>query len=131
MSFFVTMNRVIAWVNVGVLGTVFFLGCSSEPPPPPPPLAPAEAPATFQHVFEKAQPEVQTDASKLAQSLASGNYTDAFVKLGGLSSRPDLSPVQREAVGRAQMTVMEKLREAAARGDPEALKLLELHGARK
>lgn len=124
-------NMSWALVSVGFALVLLATGCSQEVPPPPPALAPAEAPTAFKQAFDQAKPEVQKDASQLADSLAAGKFTDAFVKIGSLSSRPELSPAQRETVGRAQVTVMEKLREAAARGDPQAMSLLELHSARK
>ncbi len=81
--------------------------------------------------FAGARPEVRQAADDAAKSMQQGNYVDSFNRLEELSVESDLTPEQRQKLGESRAAVMLKVTDAAAGGDANAAKALEMHRARK
>jgi hypothetical protein len=90
-----------------------------------------EASSAVKSAFAAAPAELKQSADAAAQGIADGQYVSSFVQLDDLASRPELTPEQRESLAQSQVAVMLKLTEAAAQGDENAAKALEVHRARK
>ncbi|HAB15548.1 MAG TPA: hypothetical protein PLX89_16850 [Verrucomicrobiota bacterium] len=107
-----------------------FGGCGKSGEAPQP-VSLSEASAGVKSAFSTAPAGLKESAEEAAQGIADGNYASAFVQLDNLASHPELTPEQRRSLAESQITVMQKLSEAAAQGDESAAKALEIHRARK
>jgi len=94
-------------------------------------LTPEQIPAAVQNAFKDATPDVKTLADEVAASLQNKEEPRAFGELQVLSSRPDLTPEQREAAVRAIHALNIQLALAAARGDKNAEEMLQQYRATK
>ncbi|MFO1501968.1 MAG: hypothetical protein U1G07_26930 [Verrucomicrobiota bacterium] len=97
----------------------------------PQPLAADQVPQVVENAFKEAAPEAKTSATEVVNSLQGKDDVKAFFELQNLSSRSDLTPVQREAATRSMLSVNERLRSAAAQGDQRAADALQLYRSSK
>lgn len=91
----------------------------------------AERVKSIRQAFAKSSPDVKAAAEEAAAGLESADTGRAFLQLNLLSSRPDLTAEQRGVTAESMLTAATRLREAAAKGDRDAAKLLEDYRATK
>jgi hypothetical protein len=107
------------------------VGCDRAADPAPAAFSTNEAAAAINKTFAGADTANREAAQQLSQALSSDNYSEAFSKVTLLGGSPELTPEQRQVIARSQLTVMERMRAAAAAGDKQAQALLEMHRASK
>lgn len=127
-----TMRRIAAkaWVSAVCALLLIPSGCSKTPEAPAA-VSVEQATPAMQEAFKSAQPEVQTLAQDVVNSAQGQDDARAFVAANELSSKPELTPEQRQAAIQALMAINERLRQAAANGNTAAEKLLETYRATK
>src|SRR5213075_2013887 len=118
------------WMIAGVW-LLFVAGCSRETPPAPAGLAVEQVPLTFNQAFAEAAPEIKQVAQDVVTAVQGDDAPKAFVDLQHLNSQSTLTGPQREAALRAMVTMHERLRAAADKGDKKAQETLEQYGASK
>lgn len=111
-----------------VASAFLFHGCNKSEAPAP--ISAEQVQPAVSSAFEKAAPEVKTMATDAAASLTT-DPAKAFVEFQALSSKPDLTPEQREVAAQSMVTANQRLQQAAAAGDKRAQDLLQLHRASK
>lgn len=114
-------------LSLPVLLLVTFLvsGCG-EGGKPPTAISMDQIPAELGKAFASAKTETK-ELSDLAIAAVQGNeLPKASMTLDALAQRPNLSAIQSRTVAGAAMTVNAALREAEAKGDPQAAKTLEI-----
>ncbi|HVY68488.1 MAG TPA: hypothetical protein VHH73_01075, partial [Verrucomicrobiae bacterium] len=84
-----------------------------------------------QGTFKDAKPEFQAFANDAAAAMQANDNPKAFMQLNALASNPALTEQQRQAASASMMAVGQKLREAAAKGDADAAKALEMYRSSK
>ena len=92
---------------------------------------PEEAKAALQQAFTKAPAEVRAIAGEVQAAIQEKNDGKAFLQLGTLSSRQDLTPEQRGVAALSMQAMAQKLNAAAANGDKEAAALMDAYRASK
>lgn len=92
---------------------------------------PEETKAAMQQAFAGATGEVKALAGDAQAAIQSQDDGKAFLQLGALSSRSDLTTEQRAVAAQSMLAVGQKLNAAAAKGDRDAAALLESYRASK
>lgn len=92
---------------------------------------PEETKAAMQQAFAGATADVKALAGDVQAAIQSQEDGKAFLQLGALSSRPDLTAEQRAVAAQSMLSVGQKLNAAAAKGDRDAAALLESYRASK
>lgn len=95
------------------------------------PGAPARAEAAIEDAFKTGDPKVKAVADDVVAAIRNHETAKAFVELNALSSAPGLTAQQKEATMQSMVIFNVQLRDAAAKGDAEAGKLLEKYRATK
>ena len=85
----------------------------------------------MQQAFVAASADVKAMAGEVEAAMQANEDGKAFLQLGALSARPDLTAEQRGAAAQAMLTVHQKLNAAAAKGDRDAAALMESYRASK
>ncbi len=92
---------------------------------------PEQAKEAIKQAFAGAPSEVKAIAGDVEAAMKANEDAKAFLQLGNLSARPDLTAEQRGAAAQAMLTVNQKLSAAAANGDRDAAALLDSYRASK
>ena len=95
------------------------------------PGAAARAGTELENAFKTGDPKVKALADEVVAAIRNNDQQKAFVELNALSSAPALTPQQKEATMQSLVIFNVQLRDAAAKGDAEAAKLLEKYRATK
>jgi hypothetical protein len=106
-------------------------GCSGDSDPAPAVASPQEALPSLQTSFEKAPEELKQEAESAAAAIQAQDDTAAYLRLEGLSQRPELTDAQRQAMFDAWMAVNRRLAAEASNGNPAAEELLKRYRATK
>jgi hypothetical protein len=126
------MNRTLSplpLLGLGALALSLLSGCGhSAKPTTPPPLSIEQVPQALETAFKDA-PASQA-ANQIAVSVQN-NDPAALSELQELSARADLNESQRIAAARAMAAYMQKLREAAEKGDKKSEEALQQYRATK
>ncbi|MCW5558473.1 MAG: hypothetical protein KIT22_11665 [Verrucomicrobiae bacterium] len=112
--------------TAGMMLMAFCAGCgqTSEPPAP---IPISEAPTGVRSAFAGAPSALRQEAEAAADGIAGGDYVGSLGRLQMLSSSPDLSPEQLQALAQSRTAVITKLNEAAAAGDARAAAAMETY----
>lgn len=121
--------RIGALLSLVLAGWILPLttGCGGSQPPKE--LSPDQIPAAVEGAFQHADDELRQAASNLVAAVEGGEDAQAYLQLQVLLNRPDLTQEQRDLVSRAMIGIGARLQEAIDAGDPDAIKLMEAHGA--
>ncbi len=92
---------------------------------------PEEAKVALQQAFATAPAEVKAITDEVQTAIQEKNDGKAFVQLGTLNSRQDLTREQRGVAALSMLALGQKLNAAAANGDKEAAALMEAYRASK
>lgn len=92
---------------------------------------PEQAKEAIKQAFAGAPSDVKAMVGDVEASMKANEDAKAFLQLGNLSARPDLTAEQRGAAAQAMLTVNQKLSAAAANGDRDAAALLDSYRASK
>ena len=92
---------------------------------------PEQAKEAIKQAFAGAPSDVKTLAGDIEAAMKANEDAKAFLQLGNLTARPDLTAEQRGAAAQAMLTVNQKLSTAAANGDRDAAALLDSYRASK
>ena len=114
-----------------LLAAALAFGCGCRKAGEPAAVSEAAAKLSMTSAFAAASPEVKTLADDAAAALATQDSGRAFLQLSALTSRPDLTTEQRTAATESMMLASQRLRDAVAKGDKDAAKLLEDYRASK
>ncbi|MEI6356941.1 MAG: hypothetical protein WCP53_07550 [Verrucomicrobiota bacterium] len=93
--------------------------------------SPEQAKEAIKQAFAGAPSDVKTLAGDIEAAMKANEDAKAFLQLGNLTARPDLTAEQRGAAAQAMLTVNQKLSAAAANGDRDAAALLDSYRASK
>lgn len=104
-------------------------GCGDKPAPEP--ISTAEVPKTLDSAFNSASPEAKAAAAAAREALQKDEQSLALEALEALSRKSDLTPEQRDAAGKAALSVRAGILDAANKGDAAAKAFLEEQRARK
>ena len=119
----------------GSLGAALILlvaaGCGGSTSRPPEAAPISEAGKALRESFKGSKGETKALSSGVGDAIEGGRYPDAYVLVNQLAAKPELNPSERAAAGQARVSLMNKLREAAAGGDKTASDILEHHRATK
>lgn len=105
-------------------------GCRGDHASSPPPLPLEEVPQTLESAFKTAPPEANQAASDIVVAVRA-QEPRALAELQGLSERSDIDEAQRLAAARAMAAYLQKLREAADKGDKRSQEAVDLYRATK
>ena len=94
------------------------------------PLQPEQVPQAMNQAFAKAPEPIAAAAQPVIQATAAKDPRAIF-GLEDLSTRPDLSAQQREAVQRALQAMLAQARAAAAAGDARSEEVMKTYRATK
>lgn len=94
-------------------------------------LAIEQVPSTVEDAFKDAPTELKDSASEVVTAIQGKDESKALLDLQALFARPDLNPEQREAASRSMISLNQKLRAAAEKGDQRAAEALQTYRARK
>ena len=100
------------------------LGCREQAPPQA--LTWESVPSTLTTSFQGAPPAIRNQALAAVSALQSNDVVTASLQLETLCGQPGLTERQREDATRCWLTVKERLRAAAAAGDPSASEVIQL-----
>lgn len=92
---------------------------------------PEQAKEAIKQAFAGAPSDAKTLAGDIEAAMKANEDAKAFLQLGNLTARPDLTAEQRGAAAQAMLTVNQKLSAAAANGDRDAAALLDSYRASK
>lgn len=112
-------------------GLLVLTGCGRENPSAPAALPVEQMPLTFDQAFAQASPELKEAARDVTAAVQNEDAPKAFVDLQHLNAQTSLTGPQREAALRAMLTLQERLRAAAEKGDKKAEEVLEQYRASK
>ena len=120
-------------IEITILLTFLALvGACSREGKVPSALTPEQVPSTLKGAFSSAKPQIKQASDGVGTAVQQGDYVGAFNQLTVLSGESqELTPEQREALGRSQALVMQKLNEAAATGDARAAAAVEMYRSSK
>ena len=114
---------VAGWALVWVL--LIGAGCGRGTRPPEALPADQVAPALDKE-FKNAQTDLRNSAEMAVAALKTNDLPAAYVALQSLSGSKDLTDKQRLLVTRSLLTINDKVREAAAKGEEKAGEVLQL-----
>ena len=116
-------------VSVAVgMGVILLAGCSKKEEPVALPVE--EVPQVMQEAFKQAEPQVSQEVTRVIGSVREQDPR-ALSELQNLSDRNDLTAEQRLAADRAKFALLQRLQEAAQKGDQRAEDELNKFRARK
>ena len=92
---------------------------------------PEQAKEAIQQAFAGAPSDVKAMVGDVEAAMKANEDAKAFLQLGNLSARADLTAEQRGAAAQAMLTVNQKLSAAAANGDRDAAALLDSYRSSK
>jgi hypothetical protein len=124
------IKKIIAAFALPTVAVVVAGGCGKSSAPPSA-LPIEQVPATMQKAFEGADAATKTAANEITTAVQNNDDVKAMLELQNLTGRSELTSEQREVAGRSIITVMERLQQAAAKGDKNAADALEMHRATK
>jgi hypothetical protein len=108
----------------GLLLLVSFAGCREKAPPQA--LTWEAVPATLNTAFQGAPAGVRDQVQAALSALQSNDVVAASIQLETLCGQPGLTERQREEATRCWLAAKERLRTAAAAGDPSASEVIQL-----
>ncbi len=97
---------------------VVLMGCGHNAPS-------TGANTNVQSAFQTTPAAIREFAEQGVEAEGKGDFGTAFVHYRALSLNPELTPEQRNTADRSMLEMGKKLRDAAARGDQDANKVLE------
>jgi hypothetical protein len=121
-------RRVLAQLMIGAIAGIL-IGCGKSHSPAP--TSATEAQASMQDAFKQAKPEVKAVADEVVSALQNNDSPKAYIQLHVLSGSSGLNEEQRDAATKSMLLLGQQLRQAAAKGDAEAEKALEMYRATK
>jgi hypothetical protein len=123
-------NTIVRSVVSLILGLTFspIIGCKKAEVPAP--ATPAQAQSAMQDAFKQANPELKAAADETAAAIER-EPARALGQLQAISANVDLTSEQRRAAEQSMLLLLKNIREAAAKGDPNAEKALEAYRATK
>ena len=121
---------VAALLMVGVVVGVVGAGCGGKSARSEA-LNARENATNVQSAFLSASDDVKQQAGALVSAVQSDNPVAAYTQLESLSSKPALTPEQRQAVFEMQMALVRQLQADSAKGDAAAEELLNKYRASK
>ncbi len=124
-------NPLVHGISGLLLAAVLAFGCGCRKAGESAAGSEAAAKSSMTSAFAAASPEVKTLADDAAAALATQDSGRAFLQLGALTARPDLTAEQRSAATESMRLASQQLRDAAAKGDQDAAKVLENYRATK
>ncbi len=90
---------------------------------------PAGTATNVQSAFKSTAPDIRDFADQGVVAESKGDYGTAFVHYRALSLNPELNQQQRDAANQSMLEMGKKLRDAAAKGDTNAEKVIENYRA--
>jgi hypothetical protein len=90
---------------------------------------PAGVATNVQSAFKSTSANVREFAEQGVEAEGKGDFGTAFVHYRALSLNPELTQEQRNAADKSMIEMGKKLREAAAKGDKDAEKVLDNYRA--
>ncbi len=121
--------RLSALLPATLVAACLFTGCGDKPAPEP--IATTEVPKTLDSAFNSASAETKAAAAAAKEALQKDEQSLALEALEALARKSDLTPEQREAAGKAALSVRAGILDAANKGDAAAKAYLEEQRARK
>lgn len=115
---------------VGVIAGVAGAGCGSKSARSDA-MNVRESATNVQSVFSSASEDTKQQAGALVSAVQSDNSVAAYTQLENLSSKPALTPEQRQAVFEMQMSLVRQLQADSAKGNAAAEELLNKYRATK
>jgi len=108
--------------------SMFVAGCRKQTAVKPLPID--EVPETIQNAFKESSPETSNVVSEVVTSVHQ-DQGKTLEELQVLSAQPNLTAEQRQATDRAMYSVLNKLSQAAAKGDKQAEEAMKKYRATK
>lgn len=121
--------RLPAILPATLVAACILTGCGDKPAPEP--IATTEVPKTLDSAFNSASAETKAAAAAAKEALQKDEQSLALEALEALARKSDLTPEQREAAGKAALSVRAGILDAANKGDAAAKAYLEEQRARK
>jgi hypothetical protein len=112
-----------------LLSALLLTGCGDKPAPEP--ISTAEVPKTLDAAFNSASAETKAAAAAAKDALQKDEQSLALEALEALARKSDLTPEQRDAAGKAALSVRAGILDAANKGDAAAKAFIEEQRARK
>lgn len=112
-----------------LVSALLLTGCGDKPAPEP--ISTAEVPKTLDAAFNSASAETKAAAAAAKEALQKDEQSLALEALEALARKSDLTPEQRDAAGKAALSVRAGILDAANKGDAAAKAFLEEQRARK
>lgn len=122
-------RRFSALLPVTLVTACLLTGCGDKPAPEP--IATTEVPKTLDTAFTSASAETKAAAAAAKEALQKDEQSLALEALEALARKSDLTPEQRDAAGKAALSVRAGILDAANKGDAAAKAYLEEQRARK
>jgi hypothetical protein len=121
--------RLSAAFAATLVSALLLTGCGDKPAPEP--ISTAEVPKTLDAAFNSASAETKAAAAAAKEALQKDEQSLALEALEALARKSDLTPEQRDAAGKAALSVRAGILDAANKGDAAAKAFIEEQRARK
>ena len=121
--------RLSAAFAATLVSALLLTGCGDKPAPEP--ISTAEVPKTLDAAFNSASAETKAAAAAAKDALQKDEQSLALEALEALARKSDLTPEQRDAAGKAALSVRAGILDAANKGDAAAKAFIEEQRARK
>jgi hypothetical protein len=121
--------RLSAAFAATLVSALLLTGCGDKPAPEP--ISTAEVPKTLDAAFKSASAETKAAAAAAKDALQKDEQSLALEALEALARKSDLTPEQRDAAGKAALSVRAGILDAANKGDAAAKAFIEEQRARK
>ena len=121
--------RLSAAFAATLVSALLLTGCGDKPAPDP--ISTAEVPKTLDAAFNSASAETKAAAAAAKEALQKDEQSLALEALEALARKSDLTPEQRDAAGKAALSVRAGILDAANKGDAAAKAFIEEQRARK
>ena len=121
--------RLSAAFAATLVSALLLTGCGDKPAPEP--ISTAEVPKTLDAAFNSASSETKAAAAAAKEALQKDEQSLALEALEALARKSDLTPEQRDAAGKAALSVRAGILDAANKGDAAAKAFIEEQRARK
>lgn len=121
--------QLAAAFSATLLSALLLTGCGDKPAPEP--ISTAEVPKTLDAAFNSASAETKAAAAAAKDALQKDEQSLALEALEALARKSDLTPEQRDAAGKAALSVRAGILDAANKGDAAAKAFIEEQRARK
>jgi hypothetical protein len=121
------LKRTLSAVGLLLIALAFCCTACNRAASPPPPLAAEDIPPALSKAYSAAKPEIRGIAEKIAASLQSKDYPDAYAGIQLLCNSAEATKEQRMLATRAMLTITSLLQAAQNQGDEKAASALKVY----